>query len=213
MKSYLPSIFSLKKIKYKNISVFAIWDKKSEFTKESEIRRFTKLNNAKIGKYSRINPGCILSNVRVGNFTAIGRDSSIGLGQHPLNYISTQNIFYKKNNMTNDWVKEINFPSKAISIGNDVWVGVESLVMDGVTIGDGAVVGARSVVTKDVPPFAIVVGQPAKIIKFRFKPEIIKRLLEVKWWNLKHDEITKIKGVFNEPDVTFDLINKYFPKK
>lgn len=211
MFSYLINFFSLKKIRYKNVSFLSFWDKKSTFDKTSEIRRFSKLKKTRIGRYSRVNPGCQLSNTIVGNFTAIGRNSSIGLGQHPLNYVSTQNIFYKKNNMNNAWVRTINFPTKNIIIGNDVWIGVETIIMDGVKIGDGAVVGARAVVTKDVPPYAIVVGQPAKITRYRFNQDVIQRLEEIKWWNFTDDEISRNIDFFRESEINLDIINKYFP--
>ena len=209
--SYLKGLLSLKKLTHKNVSFFSIWSN-STFTKTSEIRRFTKLKSCSIGRYSRINPGCNLANTVVGNFTAIGRDSSFGLGQHPMNYVSTQNIFYLKNNMNNDWVKPIYFPTNNIKIGNDVWIGVQSLVMDGVEIGDGAVIGARSVVTKNIPPYAIAVGQPAKVIKYRFSPEIVERLLQIEWWNLSDVEISEKIGFFRESEITLDILNKYFPK-
>lgn len=210
--SYFKSLFSIKRILFKRVSLFAIWDSTSTFTKYSEIRYLVKLKNSKIGKYSRVNPNCNLSNVTVGNFTAIGRDSSAGLGQHPLNYISTQNIFYKKNNLNNRWVKKIDLTPKPISIGSDVWIGVESIIMDGVMIGDGAVIGARSVVTKDVPPFAIVVGQSARILKYRFEPEVISRLLQIKWWDLSDEEISDKIEFFRIPNITLDVINYYFPR-
>lgn len=212
MKGYLKSIFSAKKLFFKNISWFSIWSN-SSFTKSSEIRRFTKLKNCTVGRYSRVNPGCQLANCDIGNFTAIGRNSSLGLGQHPLNFVSTQNIFYKKNNMNNFWVKDIDFPIKPIKIGNDVWIGVESIVMDGVKIGDGAVIGARSVVTKNIPPYAIAVGQPAKVIRFRFDEEVIQRLLEIKWWEFNDDKITENIQFFREPEINIKVLNKYFPKK
>lgn len=210
MLSYLKNIFSIKKVTYKNVSFFSIWDSTTIFHKTSEIRRFAKLKQSKVGKYSRINPDCKLSNTTVGNFTAIGRDSTSGLGRHPMNYVSTQNIFYKKNNMNNKWVKKIDYPPLPIHIGNDVWIGVEVMILDGVTIGDGAVIGARSVVTKDVPPYAIVVGQPAKVIKYRFDNEVIDRLLEIKWWNLTDEEITEKVNFFREPKISLEIINKYF---
>lgn len=210
--SYLKSILSLDKIKCKNISFFSIWNENTVLDQSADIRAFTKLYNTKIGKYSRINSGCRLSYVNVKNFTAIGRGSSLGLGQHPLNYASTQNIFYHPNKMKPEWYQPIDYKDehKEITIGNDVWIGVECLIMDGVTIGDGAVIGARSVVTKDIPPYAIAVGQPAKVLKYRFSPEIINRLLEIKWWDLTDEEISKKIKFFNEPNITIELINKYF---
>lgn len=212
MKSYLSSLFSFKKISYKNVSIFAIWDSQSKFTKDSEIRRFAKLKNTIIGKYSRVNPDCKLANTKVGNFTAIGRNTTIGLGRHPMNHISTQNIFYKKNNMNNRWVKPINYPVLPITIGNDVWIGVEALILDGVNVGNGAVIGARTVVTKDVPPYAIVVGSPAKIVKYRFSEEVIKRLQEIKWWDFMDEELDDYVKIFSEEEINLDLLNEYFPK-
>ena len=70
-----------------------------------------------------------------------------------------------------------------IIIGNDVWIGYEAVILSGITIGDGAMIGTRAVVTKDVPPYAIVAGNPAKIIKYRFDDKRIKELLEEKWWD------------------------------
>jgi acetyltransferase-like isoleucine patch superfamily enzyme len=212
MKSYFFSLFSLKKFTHKNVSLFAYWDRKSIFSKDSEIRHFAKMKNSSVGKYSRLNPDCKLANTSVGNFTAIGRNTTCGLGRHPLNFISTQNIFYKKNKMNNRWVMPIHLPSLPITIGNDVWIGVEALVLDGVTIGDGAVIGARSVVTKDIPPYAIAVGSPAKIIKYRFDPEVIERLLEINWWNFTDAELDKNIRFFREENVTIAMLNKYFPK-
>lgn len=90
-----------------------------------------------------------------------------------------------------------------IVIGNDVWIGYEAVIMAGVTIGDGAVIGTRAVVTKDVPPYTIVGGVPAKPIRKRFSDDVIKRLLEYKWWDLPPEDILpKIKliqdGKFEE---------------
>lgn len=160
-----------------------------------------------------MNPNCKLLNTSVGNFTAIGRDTTLGLGRHPMNYISTQNIFYKKNNLNNKWVKNIDFPALSINIGNDVWIGAEAMVLDGVTVGDGAVIGARSVVTKDVPPYAVVVGCPAKILKYRFSSEVIERLLEIKWWDLTDEEISKNIELFRDSQISLETINKFFPEE
>ena len=84
--------------------------------------------------------------------------------------------------------------------------------MDGVNIGDGAIVAAGAVVTKDVPPFAVVGGVPAKIIKYRYSQEMIERLLEIKWWNLPDEEISKVIDLFHMPNPLVDDIDKYFDK-
>jgi acetyltransferase-like isoleucine patch superfamily enzyme len=78
---------------------------------------------------------------------------------------------------------------KRILIGNDVWIGARAVVLDGVIIGDGAIIGACAVVTKDVPPYAIVVGVPAKIVRYRFSEKKIRQFLELQWWEWPPEEI------------------------
>jgi acetyltransferase-like isoleucine patch superfamily enzyme len=210
--SYLKSLFSLKKITHKLLSPITFWDPKSTFTKLSEIRNFVKLYDSQIGNYTRINSNSHLLRTTVGNFCAIGKNSIIGLGRHPLNYASTHSIFYKKNTMRNDWFKTIEFEEGLrINIGNDVWIGVNNIIMDGVTIGDGAVIAAGAVVTKDIPPYAIAGGVPAKVIKYRFSEDVIAFLLELKWWNFTDEEIFKNIEFFRDPELTLEKLNSYFP--
>lgn len=76
-----------------------------------------------------------------------------------------------------------------IKIGNDVWIGTGAIIMEGVTIGDGAVIGAYAVIAKDVPPYAIMIGNPCRILKYRFSEKKIKELLEIKWWNWSDEKI------------------------
>ena len=83
-------------------------------------------------------------------------------------------------------------------IGNDVWIGARSIILDNVTIGDGAVIGSGSIITKDVPPYAVVVGAN-KIIKYRFPDEIIQKLLLMKWWEWDDDKIRKSYHLFHDP--------------
>ena len=91
-------------------------------------------------------------------------------------------------------------------IGNDVWIGKRAIIKAGVKIGDGAVVGAGAVVTKDVPPYAIVAGVPAKIIKYRFDEDTIAQLLKTKWWNLSDEELEKRAGnITNVHEFLMDL--------
>jgi acetyltransferase-like isoleucine patch superfamily enzyme len=208
--SYLKSIFSIKKFTHPNLSFFAIWDGLSDFTKDSEIRRFCKLRKTSVGKYSRINPFCQMTNCSIGNFTAIGQATLAGLGRHPTNYLSTHSIFYNKNKMTDKWVQPIDYKQNLpITIGNDVWIGRKAIIMDGVTIGDGAIVAAAALVTKDVPPYAIVGGVPAKVIKYRFSDEIIERLLQIKWWDWSDDKITENIGIFRKPDPTLKDLDSF----
>ena len=86
-------------------------------------------------------------------------------------------------------------------IGNDVWIGYEAVVMAGVTIGDGAVIGSRAVVTKDVPPYTIVGGVPARPIRRRFPEETVLALLEIKWWDWPKEKITEYLAAIQTGDI------------
>ena len=87
---------------------------------------------------------------------------------------------------------------KQIRIGSDVWIGARAIILDGIQIGHGAVIAAGAVVTKDVPPYAVVAGVPASIIKYRFKPEIQANLLRTKWWENSAENVQKLMGTLVE---------------
>ncbi len=94
-------------------------------------------------------------------------------------------------------------------MGNDVWVGSHVLMKGGITIGDGAVIAAGAVVVRDVPPYAIVGGVPAKIIKYRFSQDIIEKLMELKWWSLTDDELKRNIIFFQQPNISMNDIEQF----
>ncbi|WP_442920484.1 CatB-related O-acetyltransferase [Methanobrevibacter sp.] len=93
-------------------------------------------------------------------------------------------------------------------VGNDVWIGSDAKILSGTKINDGSIIGANSIVTKDVPPYAIVAGNPAKIIRYRFNNEIIEKLLEIKWWNFKEEELIKVIPLLQSNDIK-EFLLKY----
>ena len=154
LKQYLTNFFNRKKLK-KSISWFSFWDKQTELSDLVYLGFSARLHNCKVGKYTRIKPGCVLKNVVIGNYCSFANDVMVGLGQHPTNLISTNSIFYKSG-ITSRFARHIEFQEEKVTyIGNDVWIGNGAVIMDGVSIGDGAVIGARAVVTKDIPDYAI----------------------------------------------------------
>ena len=156
------------------------------------------LHDVEIGDYSYVARNCSISHCKIGKFSSIGPNFCCGLGMHPTNGISTSPMFYstaKQNGVT--LCKENKFPETAMThIGNDVFIGANVTVLDGVTIGDGAVIGAGAVVTKDIPPYAIAVGVPATVKKYRFDDETIKQLLKKQWWNENVDQLQEVERNF-----------------
>lgn len=154
------------------------------------------VNNSQINSYTYLGKNCLVQNTNIGKFCSIANDVLIGLGNHPLDLLSTSPLFYRVNNPL--FIKLIKenlgiVEYKPIVIGNDVWIGTRSIIMDGVEIGNGAVIAANSIVTKNIPPYAIVGGVPAKIIKYRFPQEKIDELIMNKWWNAEIMEIREMK--------------------
>ena len=159
-----------------------------------------------IGDYSYLSgPRTFVDGLKMGKYCSIARQVTIGVKGHNYHWVTTSPIltsaFYGFIN------QDLAEPNKAdVVIGNDVWVGMNANIMRGVTIGDGAVIAADAVVTKDVPPYAIVGGNPARIIKYRFSPEIIAKLLEIKWWDWEEN---LIKDRINDFYSIEDFVNRY----
>jgi acetyltransferase-like isoleucine patch superfamily enzyme len=124
------------------------------------------------------------------------------LSSHPVNFLSTSPIFFSVNNATgHTWIDKDVYDDRPepISIGNDVWIGMNVTIMGGVTIGNGAIIAAHSVVTKDVPAYAIVAGIPGKVIKYRFDEQMIAKLQKLRWWDLPETLLKKhIKSLQQE---------------
>lgn len=212
LKIYLQSFFNIKRY-YKGVSLFAIWDKASHFSKKIYIAPTARLYGSTVDDYSRIRQFTTIHDTKIGKYCSISRNVRIGLGEHPTNLLSTNSIFYshQKNEIRGDWVKSTSFREyKEIEIGNDVWIGEFVTIKGGIKIGDGAIVAARAVVTKDVPPYAIVAGIPARVVKFRFTEETIERLLKIRWWDLNESEIEKSLEAFTIFDISKEELDQFF---
>lgn len=143
--------------------------------------------------------------LQIGKFCSIacGAKFLFNSANHTLSSLSTYPfpLFFEewgleKKDVTNAWDNKGD-----IVIGNDVWIGYEAVILAGVTIGNGAIVGTRAVVTKDVPPYTIVGGVPAKPIKKRFSEETISALLEIQWWNWSEDRIARNIGAIQSGNI------------
>lgn len=159
------------------------------------------INNCKIGRYNNIGYDNELNNVEVGSFCSFSDHVFVGGDEHPLEWVSTSPVFESvKHSGPSKKFANFDVPDgKRTYIGNDVWIAHNVSVKAGVTIGDGAAIGTGSVVTRDVPPYAIVAGVPAKIIRFRFDEYIIRELLESQWWKLPEDKLQEAGKYVKEP--------------
>jgi acetyltransferase-like isoleucine patch superfamily enzyme len=142
--------------------------------------------------------------LRIGKFCSIAEGVVVFLGaNHRVDWFTTFPFGHYKENEFPKVKKDHGHPATKgdVTIGNDVWVATNAVIMSGVTIGDGAVIGAYSVVTKDVPPYTIVAGNPAKQIRKRFSDEVIQKLLELKWWDMEEGKINDISDILCSDDI------------
>jgi len=160
-----------------------------------------------IGKYTYGSPYIICNsnnkNLKIGNFCSIAKNVKIYLGgNHHTDWVTTYPFGHINNHVFNNF-NGVGHPSSKgdVIIGNDVWIGDDVTIMSGVTIGDGAVIANNSHVVKNVEPYSLVGGNPAKLIKYRFTEEQIKKLLEIQWWHWDDNKINKYTALLCNPDI------------
>lgn len=141
--------------------------------------------NVNIGRGTYYGQGCNFvsrdgGNITIGNYCSIAHGVKILNVNHNYESVSTYpfSVLRSKDKLKASRDRDVG----NVNIGNDVWIGIDAIILKGITVGDGAIIGAGSVVTKSVPPYAIVAGNPAKLIKYRFSKDEINSLLEIKWW-------------------------------
>lgn len=145
----------------------------------------TTLYECEVGRYSYFAASSTISRCRVGSFCSIGPHIEVGFGRHPTNYVSAYPSFYQPHDYSKaDLGVNLEFEGfQTVNIGNDVWIGAHCLILDGVTIGNGAVIGAGAVIANDIPPYTLAGGVPAKVIRQRFTDDQIVFLENLKWWD------------------------------
>ena len=179
----------------------------SHIHKTSKVCSGSHLVNVKMGKYSDIGYDCTIINTQIGAFCSLGSHIVIGGASHTIDWVSTSPVF----NENKDHLKKkfslhkFELETKT-TIGNDVWIGDRALIKAGVNVGDGVIIGMGSVVTKDIPPYEIWAGNPAKFIKKRFSNEEIIEFLKMNWWNWDDQKIELYAEYFNSVP---EVIEKY----
>jgi acetyltransferase-like isoleucine patch superfamily enzyme len=159
----------------------------------------------KIGLGSTISSNCYLNgNIIIGKYCQLAGNIGIYSSNHPTNYITT---FTSKSFLNG--ILKTNSQNGSVNIGNDVWIGHGAIILKDVKIGHGAIIAAGAIITKDVPPYSIVGGNPAKVIRFRFSDEIIYKLLEIKWWDWSNDIIKINIEKFTKPIISTDDLDNF----
>lgn len=155
------------------------------FSEYNTLYKYSRLRDVTMGRFSYVGRETQAYHARIGSFTSIGPQVLIGLGEHPADgFVSTHPMFYSDRSQSNPVIveKPLFDEMPITTIGNDVWIGARAILRTGVTVGDGAIIAAGAVVVKDVEPFSIVGGVPAKHIRYRFSPEEIERIQNSRWW-------------------------------
>jgi phosphonate metabolism protein (transferase hexapeptide repeat family) len=179
---------------------------------EPRIHSTAELKACKLGRYASIGERVVLREVHVGDFsyferhaeaiyTTIGKFCSIAANsrinalEHPIERITQHKLSYRPNEYFRwlgvDAAFRARRQAKAVGIGNDVWIGHGAVIMPGISIGNGAIIGANSVVTRDVPAYTIVAGVPAKPLRMRFPSEIAARIESLAWWDWPPEKLAK----------------------
>lgn len=143
---------------------------------------------------------CTMIDCAVGAFCSIANKVTVGGARHPIEYVSTSPVFldHRDSVKTKYAHHHYEWRPKTV-IGSDVWIGESSLIKGGVKVGHGAVIGMGSVVTKDVPAYGIVAGNPATLIRMRFEPLVIEALLKMQWWTYPDEELVRLAPDFPDP--------------
>ncbi len=185
--------------------------KKSNIHFSSKVESGSSVYFSTIDRYSFCGYDCELFHVDIGSFTSIANRVIIGGARHPMEWVAMSPVFYKgRDSLSKKFSEHQLDDDMRTSIGHDVWIGQSSIILSGVKVGNGAVIGAGSLVTKDVPPYAVVAGNPAILIRYRFEEDVISDLERIKWWELSDEILSKMSKYIPSPK---KFISTYYSLK
>lgn len=180
-------VYKLKN-KGKNLKIeYLVEINNCSFGHYNTVYKYSRVRNSTLGDFTYIARNSLVQNTHIGKFCCIGPNVSLGLGAHPSNtFVSSHPLFYSTKKQAGNLSildKDLFDEYPITNIGNDVWIGANSIIKSGLTIGNGAIIASGAVVTKDVEPYSIVGGVPAKRLKYRFSSDQIAFLNKSKWWD------------------------------
>lgn len=172
----------------------------------SEVHRTSKVEpgsgfvDSTMGRHSFCGYDCEIVTADIGHFCSIANYVTIGGGRHPIEWVGSSPVFYEGRDSVAKKFSTFARPAPSRTIiGSDVWIGYRAILMQGITVGHGAVVGAGAVVTHDVPPYAIVAGSPARIVRYRFDEPLRQALLASRWWDRPDEVIERCAEHIRDP--------------
>lgn len=218
MLNYLYLVY----YKWKNKKKAVVFAKGSKISSEDYFEGNNYIAGSVLDSYvgfgSYISDNCYFRKCKIGKFCSIASGVKMLAGQHPIDFVSTSPAFHLKKNVAGkSYVQQDMFNIAAtcnkdvkyrVIIGNDVWIGQDVLLFPGVSIGDGAVIGAGALVNRDIPPYSVWAGVPARMLKYRFKDEQIQKLQEIKWWDKGEAWLYKHADLFSNIDRFLESIQE-----
>lgn len=189
-------------------------DNACSFEEGVVVHENTVLSHVRVGAYSYVANDSIVWHCKLGRFCSIGPEVRIGLGIHPARgVISTYPGFYSGGSSVpvKFHLDRSVIEHRTVTVGNDVWIGARAMLLDGVSIGDGAVVAAGSIVTRDVAPYCVVAGSPARVVRTRFTEEQVRRLVAFAWWDRGLEFCTRHAALFATPEKFFEMVESEGP--
>jgi acetyltransferase-like isoleucine patch superfamily enzyme len=181
----------------------------SRLSRGVKILSGARIGSVNVGSYTYIGERSSIERTQIGRYCSIAPEVIIGLASHPTDHISTYPGFYSSAATGAFFFgNELHlFDKKTTEIGHDVWIGARAIIVGGVTIGTGAIVATGAVVAKDVPPYAIVGGVPAKVLRYRFDSQLCEAILATKWWEFSEDKLSSLAPLFPCPNKLIEKLN------
>ena len=201
MSRRIKAIFGKIRFLFNRKCAWSVITYASRIHKTASVRQKCRIYGSAVGRYSYIGRNSLVQDAEIGQFCSISEGCNLGLPSHPVDFVSTSPVFLNGSNILRKNFAKIPYEDcQKTVIGNDVWIGAHAQVKGGVTIGNGAIIAAGAVVTHDVPPYAVVGGIPAKVIKYRFDEKTIVALQETAWWNFSEERLRALGATVNRVD-------------